>query len=105
MLGRLTPVIRAISASVACGFARHASLTVARCSAVNRSSTGVCPAITTCRGLRNRRGRVHPHHLAGDQPVEQVPDRGEPLLDARRGELAISAGSALVEPLCGAKIG
>ena len=28
------------------------------------------------------------HHLAGDEPVEQMADRGKPLLDARRRELA-----------------
>ena len=28
------------------------------------------------------------HDLAGDEPVKQVADRGEPLLDARRCELA-----------------
>ena len=39
-------------------------------------------------GPAHRGGRVDRHDLAGDQPVEQVADRGEPLLDARRGELA-----------------
>jgi hypothetical protein len=33
-------------------------------------------------------GRVDRHDLAGDEPVEQMADRGEPLLDARRGQLA-----------------
>ena len=47
----------------------------------------VCPDVTTCRGP-HRRGRVDWHHLAGNEPVEQVTDRGEPLLDARRRELA-----------------
>jgi hypothetical protein len=51
------------------------------------SSTGVCPDVTTCRGP-HRRGQVDRHHLAGHQPVEQMTDRSEPLLDARRGELA-----------------
>ena len=32
----------------------------------------------------HRGGRVHRHHLAGDQPVEQHPHRGELLLHARR---------------------
>jgi hypothetical protein len=32
----------------------------------------------------HRAGRVDRHHLAGDQPVEQVTDPGDPLLDARR---------------------
>ena len=36
----------------------------------------------------HRRGRVDRHDLAGDQPIEQVPNRREPLLDARRGQLA-----------------
>jgi hypothetical protein len=36
----------------------------------------------------HRSGRVDWHDLAGDEPVEQVTDRGEPLLDARRRELA-----------------
>jgi hypothetical protein len=35
----------------------------------------------------HRHGRVDWHHLVGDEPVEQVTDRGEPLLDARRREL------------------
>jgi hypothetical protein len=35
----------------------------------------------------HRHGRVDWHHLVGDGPVEQVTDRGEPLLDARRREL------------------
>ena len=36
----------------------------------------------------HRRGRVDRHDLAGHQPIEQMTDRGEPLLDARRRELA-----------------
>ena len=36
----------------------------------------------------HRGGRVDRHHLAGHQPVEQVADRGQALLDGRRGELA-----------------
>jgi hypothetical protein len=39
-------------------------------------------------GPADRRGRIDRHDLAGDQPVEQMTDRGKPLLDARRGELA-----------------
>jgi hypothetical protein len=39
-------------------------------------------------GPAHRRGRVHRHDLAGDEPIEQMTDRGEPLLDARRRELA-----------------
>ncbi len=39
-------------------------------------------------GPAYRPGRVDRHDLAGDQPVEQVTDRSEPLLDARRSELA-----------------
>jgi hypothetical protein len=39
-------------------------------------------------GPTHGRSRVDRHDLAGDEPVEQVADRGEPLLDARRGELA-----------------
>jgi hypothetical protein len=39
-------------------------------------------------GPAHRRGRVDRHHPAGHQPVEQVADRGEPLFDAWRGELA-----------------
>ena len=35
-----------------------------------------------------RAGRVDRHDLAGDEPIEQMADRGEPLLDARRGQLA-----------------
>jgi len=35
----------------------------------------------------HRHGRVDWHHLVGDEPVEQVTDRGEPLLDPRRREL------------------
>ena len=39
-------------------------------------------------GPAHRCGRVDRHDLAGDEPIEQMADRGEPLLDARRGELA-----------------
>jgi hypothetical protein len=39
-------------------------------------------------GPAHRAGRIDRHHLAGDEPIEQVADRGEPLLDARRRELA-----------------
>jgi hypothetical protein len=39
-------------------------------------------------GPAHRADRIDRHDLAGDEPVEQVADRGEPLLDARRGELA-----------------
>jgi hypothetical protein len=35
----------------------------------------------------DRRGRIRRHHLAGDQPVEQHPDRGQLLLDRRRRNL------------------
>ena len=30
-------------------------------------------------------GRIHRHHLAGDQPIEQPPHRGELLFHAGRG--------------------
>ena len=33
-------------------------------------------------------GRVDRHDLAGDEPVKQMADRSEPLLDARRRQLA-----------------
>jgi hypothetical protein len=36
----------------------------------------------------HRRGGVDCRDLAGDEPVEQMTNRGEPLLDARRRELA-----------------
>jgi hypothetical protein len=36
----------------------------------------------------HRRCRVDRSDLAGDQPIEQMADRGEPLLDARRRQLA-----------------
>jgi len=36
----------------------------------------------------HRSGRVDWHDLAGDEPIEQMPDRGEPLFDARRGQFA-----------------
>jgi hypothetical protein len=39
-------------------------------------------------GPAYRSGRVDRHDLAGDEPVEQVTDRGEPLLHTRRRELA-----------------
>jgi hypothetical protein len=39
-------------------------------------------------GPAHRRGRVDRHRLAGDEPIEQMADRGEPLLDTRRRELA-----------------
>jgi hypothetical protein len=38
------------------------------------------PVFTTAQG----RGRVHRHHLAGDEPVEQHPHGRELLLYARR---------------------
>jgi hypothetical protein len=52
------------------------------------SSTGVCPDRHDVPGPAHRRGRVDWHDLAGDEPIEQLPDRGEPLLDARRREFA-----------------
>jgi hypothetical protein len=39
-------------------------------------------------GAAHRSGRVDRHDLAGDQPVERMTDRGEPLLDARCCKLA-----------------
>src|SRR5467141_3810890 len=52
------------------------------------SSTGVCPDVTTCRGPGTDAAGLTGTTLAGHQPVEQTTDRGEPLLDDRRGELA-----------------
>ena len=52
------------------------------------ASTGVRPRFTTVARAAHRGGRVDRHHLAGHQPVEQVADRGQALLDGRRGELA-----------------
>ena len=46
------------------------------------ASTGVLPTFTTCDGPRTDAGRVHRHHLAGHQPVEQMAQRRQPLLDA-----------------------
>jgi hypothetical protein len=46
------------------------------------------PAGDDVPGPAHRAGRVDRHDLAGDEPVEQVTDRGEPLLDAWRGQLA-----------------
>jgi hypothetical protein len=39
-------------------------------------------------GPSYRAGGIDWHHLAGHQPVEQMADRGKPLLDSRRHELA-----------------
>jgi hypothetical protein len=39
-------------------------------------------------GPAHRAGRIDRHNLAGDQPIEQMADCGEPLLDARCRELA-----------------
>jgi hypothetical protein len=39
-------------------------------------------------GPAHRCGRVDRHNLTGDEPIEQMTDRGEPLLDTRRCELA-----------------
>jgi hypothetical protein len=39
-------------------------------------------------GPAHRCGGVDRYDLAGHQPIEQVADRGEPLLDTRRGKLA-----------------
>ena len=44
------------------------------------SSTGVLPRFTLWDGPADGGGGVHRHDLAGDQPVEQVADRGEALL-------------------------
>jgi len=44
----------------------------------------------------HRAGRVDWHDLAGHQPIEQVTDRSEPLLDARRGQFAC----CLLDPGC-----
>ena len=52
------------------------------------SSTGVLPRFTLCDGPRTDDGRIHRHDLARHKPVEQMPDRGEALLDGRRGSLA-----------------
>ena len=49
------------------------------------------PARHDVPGPAHRRGRVDRHDLAGDEPIEQVTDRGEPLLDARRREFAVAA--------------
>ena len=38
-------------------------------------------------GPAHRAGRIDRHDLAGDEPVEQMADRREALLDARRGKL------------------
>jgi hypothetical protein len=69
--------IRARSRSPACV---ETSMLSSNARASAGSSTGVCPDVTTCRGPRHRRRRVDWHHLAGDEPVEQV--------TARRRELA-----------------
>src|SRR5437667_3050093 len=39
-------------------------------------------------GPAHRASRIDGHDLAGNEPIKQVTDRGEPLLDARRSELA-----------------
>jgi hypothetical protein len=52
------------------------------------SSNGVCPVVTIVARVSHRVRRVDRHDLAGNQPIEQVADRGKPLLDARRGQLA-----------------
>ena len=46
------------------------------------------PRFTLCDGPADGRGRVHRHDLARHKPVEQMADRGEALLDRRRGALA-----------------
>jgi hypothetical protein len=46
------------------------------------------PADDDMTGPAHRAGRVDRHNLAGDEPVEQMADCGEPLLDARCGQLA-----------------
>jgi hypothetical protein len=46
------------------------------------------PARHDVPGPAHRRGRVDRHDLAVDQPIEQVTERGEPLLDAWCGQLA-----------------
>ena len=47
-----------------------------------------CRASTLCDGPAHGGGGIDRHDLAGHQPVEQVADRGEALLDGRRGSLA-----------------
>jgi hypothetical protein len=44
-------------------------------------------ALHTVRGTADRSSRVHRHDLARHKPIEQMPDRGEALLDGRRGAL------------------
>ena len=52
------------------------------------SSTGVYSDVTTCRGPRTEPAGLTGTTWPGHQPVKQMADRGEPLLDARHGELA-----------------
>src|SRR5437763_7303464 len=47
------------------------------------SSTGVLPRRHDVAGPEHRAGWVDRHDLVGDQPIEQMTDRGEPLLDTR----------------------
>jgi hypothetical protein len=47
-----------------------------------------CSGLTRCRGPAHRLGRVDRHDLAADKSIEQMADRGESLLDARRREFA-----------------
>jgi hypothetical protein len=48
----------------------------------------------------HRAGRIDRHDLAGDKPVEKMADRGEPLLDARRGELPCAGLDHTRRALC-----
>ena len=52
-------------------------------------------------GPANRRGGVDRHHLAGDQPIQQVTNRGEPLLDARCRKLARAGLVPAASPFSG----
>ena len=47
-------------------------------------------------------GRVDRHDLVGDEPVKQMADRSEPLLDARRRELADYTSSIASRRSCSA---
>jgi hypothetical protein len=47
-------------------------------------------------GPAHRAGWIDRHHLAGDEPIKQITDRGEPLFDARRRELALRASIQVV---------
>ena len=61
---------------------------VQQCACFRRIKHRRLPGCYNVPWSAHRMRRINRHHLAVDEPIEQVPKRGEPLLDTWRGELA-----------------